>query len=134
MKKIKNLSESNFLKLFFAVITAAFLIAAVCMPDRNSMLSGFLQILSQPCRVTTNYFSVGGFSGTFLNMGSVALIMVTLFHVTKTKVNNVSTLAFFLTLGFCCKPLKACYCSRNLRSWSNHCFCGNYYCNLYKFR
>ena len=34
-------------------------------------------------------------------MGLVALIMVVLFHVTKTKVNNVSTLAFFLTLGFC---------------------------------
>ena len=93
--------ESDFLKLLFAFVAAAFLIAAVCMPDRSGMLSGFLQILSQPCKVTTNYFSVGGFSATFLNMGLVALIMVVLFHVTKTKVNNVSTLAFFLTLGFC---------------------------------
>ena len=89
------------MKLLFAFVAAAFLIAAVCMPDRSGMLSGFLQILSQPCKVTTNYFSVGGFSATFLNMGLVALIMVVLFHVTKTKVNNVSTLAFFLTLGFC---------------------------------
>ena len=93
--------ESDFLKLLFAFVAAAFLIAAVCMPDRSGMLSGFLQILSQPCKVTTNYFSVGGFSATFLNMGLVALIMVVLFHVTKTKVNNVSTLAFFLTLGLC---------------------------------
>ena len=101
MKKIRNMFESDFLKLLFAFVAAAFLIAAVCMPDRSGMLSGFLQILSQPCKVTTNYFSVGGFSATFLNMGLVALIMVVLFHVTKTKVNNVSTLAFFLTLGFC---------------------------------
>ena len=99
MKKIRNMFESDFLKLLFAFVAAAFLIAAVCMPDRSGMLSGFLQILSQPCKVTTNYFSVGGFSATFLNMGLVALIMVVLFHVTKTKVNNVSTLAFFLTLG-----------------------------------
>ena len=101
MKKIKNMSESSFLKLFFVFVGAAFLIAAVCMPDRSTMLSGFWQILSQPCKVTTNYFSVGGFAATFLNMGLVALIMAALFHVTKTKVNNVSTLAFLLTLGFC---------------------------------
>jgi len=101
MKKIQNMSESSFLKLLFAVVGAAFLIAAVCMPDRGNMLAGFWQILSQPCKVTTNYFSVGGYAGTFLNMGLVALIMTALFHVTKTKVNNVSTLAFFLTLGFC---------------------------------
>ena len=101
MKKIQNMSESSFLKLLFAVVGVAFLIAAVCMPDRGNMLAGFWQILSQPCKVTTNYFSVGGYAGTFLNMGLVALIMTALFHVTKTKVNNVSTLAFFLTLGFC---------------------------------
>ncbi|MBQ6839702.1 MAG: DUF1576 domain-containing protein [Oscillospiraceae bacterium] len=101
MKKIKAMSESNFLKLFFAFVGVAFLVAAVCMPDRSTMLSGFWQILSQPCKVTTNYFSVGGYAATFLNMGLVALIMALLFHVTKTNVNNVSTLAFLLTLGFC---------------------------------
>ena len=47
MKKIKNLSESSFLKLVFAFLTAAFLIAAVCMPDRSSMFSGLWQIISQ---------------------------------------------------------------------------------------
>jgi len=101
MKKIKAMSESNFLKLFFVFVGVAFLVAAVCMPDRSTMLGGFWQILSQPCKVTTNYFSVGGYAATFLNMGLVALIMAALFHVTKTNVNNVSTLAFLLTLGFC---------------------------------
>ena len=101
MKKIKNLSESSFLKLFFVFVSAAFLIAAVCMPDRATMFSGLWQILSQPAKVTTNYFSVGGYAATFLNMGLVALAMAGLFHFTKTKVNNVSSLAFLLTLGFC---------------------------------
>ena len=101
MKKIRNLSESSFLKLLFALIAVCFAIAAVCMPDRNSMLTGLWQILSQPCTITTNYFSVGGFAGTFLNMSLVALAMTLLFHFSKTQVNNVSTLAFLLTLGFC---------------------------------
>jgi len=101
MKKIKNLSESNFLKVFFAAITAAFLIAAVCMPDRAQMLSGLWSILSNPSKLSTNYFSVGGFAATFLNMGLVCLAMTCLFHFTKAAVNNVSTLAFLLTLGFC---------------------------------
>ena len=101
MKKIKSMSESGFLKLMFAFVGVVFLVAAVCMPDRSNMMAGFWQILSQPCKVTTNYFSVGGFAATFLNMGLVALIMAALFHVTGTKVNNVSTLAFLLTLGFC---------------------------------
>ena len=101
MKKIKNLSESSFLKLLFAFFTACFLIAAVCMPDRASMFSGLWQILSQPSKISTNYFFVGGYAATFLNMGLVALIMTLLFVLLKATATNVSTLAFILTLGFC---------------------------------
>ena len=35
MKKIKSLSESDFLKLLFGFLSTAFLIGAVCMPDRG---------------------------------------------------------------------------------------------------
>ena len=101
MNKIKNLSEGAFLKLFFAFFSVAFLIAAVCMPDRNTMFSGLWTILSSPCKVTTNYFSVGGYAATFLNMGLVALAMTLLYTLTKAAVNNVAALAFLLTLGFC---------------------------------
>ena len=101
MKKIRNLSESSFLKLFFAFITAAFLIAAVCMPDRADVFAGLGKILTGPTKLSTNYFSVGGYAATFLNMGLVALAMTLLYHFTKTTVNNVATLAFLLTLGFC---------------------------------
>ena len=100
MNKIKNLSESNFLKLLFAFFSAAFLIAAVCMPDRSTMLTGLWSILTSPAKVSTNCFSVGGYAGTFLNMGLLALIIAALYHVSGAAVNNVSTLAFLLTLGF----------------------------------
>ncbi len=101
MKKIKNLSEGSFLKLFFGFLTAVFLIAAVCMPDRAAMFSGLWQIISQPSKISTNYFAVGGYAATFLNMGLVSLICTLLYVCLKAVPNNVSTLAFILTLGFC---------------------------------
>ena len=100
MNKIKNLSEGSFLKLLFAFFSAAFLIAAVCMPDRDKMFIGLWQILSLPSKVSTNYFAIGGYAATFLNMGLVALLSLGLYLVFKGTPNNVSTLAFILTLGF----------------------------------
>ena len=100
MKKIKNLTESSFLRLFFGFVTVCFLIAAVCMPDRKDMFTGLWKILSQPSKISANYFAMGGYAATFLNMGLVALASLALFGVFKGKPNNVSTLAFLLTLGF----------------------------------
>ena len=100
MKKIKNLSEGSFLKLFFAFVSACFLIAAVCMPDRANMFTGLWNILSQPSKISANYFAMGGYAATFLNMGLVCLISLLLFVVFKGTPNNVSTLAVLLTTGF----------------------------------
>ena len=100
MKKIKNLSEGSFLRLFFGFITLCFLIAAVCMPDRKDMFTGLWKILSQPSKISANYFAMGGYAATFLNMGLVGLACFALFGVFKGTPNNVSTLAFLLTVGF----------------------------------
>ena len=100
MKKIAKLPEGQFLKIFFAFLSACFLIAAVCMPDRDTMLPGLLQILSLPSKISANYFSVGGYAATFLNMGLVGLASLLLFVVFKGTPNNVSTLAVVLTIGF----------------------------------
>ncbi len=100
MKKIKNLSEGNFLKLFFGFITLCFLVAALCMSDRAAMFTGLWKILSGPSKLSTNYFAVGGYAATFLNMGLVALISLGLFLVFGGTPNNASNLAFLLTLGF----------------------------------
>ncbi len=100
MKKLKNLPESCFLKLFFGILTAAFLIGAVCMPDRGEMISGLLKIWSQPGKISTNDFALGGFAATFLNMGLVGVCFLALMWITKAEVNNVSTFGFILTLGF----------------------------------
>ncbi len=100
MKKIKNLPESAFLMLFFGFIAGFFLIGSVCMPDRGNLLSGYGKILTSTCKISTNYFALGGYAATFFNMGTVALFCLALFAVLKAPVNQVSTLAFLLTLGF----------------------------------
>ena len=100
MKKIRNLQESSFLKLFFGFITLCFLIAAVCMPDRKDMFTGLWNIISQPSKISANYFAMGGYAATFLNMGLVGLISLGLFLVFRGTPNNVSTLAVILTIGF----------------------------------
>ncbi len=100
MNKIKNLSEGSFLKLLFAFLSACFIIAAVCMPDRATMFSGLWNILTQPSKISANYFAMGGYAATFLNMGLVALISLLLFIVFRGTPNNASTLAVILTIGF----------------------------------
>ncbi len=101
MKRVRNIPESAFLKLFFLFVSVVFLVAAVCMPDRATMFTGLGKILTSTAKVSTNYFSIGGYAGTFLNMGLVALAMTVLYQITGAKLNNVSSMAFLLTLGFC---------------------------------
>ena len=100
MNKLKNMSESSFLKLFMGFISACFVIAAFLMPDRANAFSGLWQIASMPGKITTNYFHLGGYAATFLNMGLVGFICLGLFIVLKGTANNVSSLAYLLTVGF----------------------------------
>ena len=100
MRKIREMSESDFLKGLFVFLSAAFVVAAFFMPDRDTMFSGLWQIWSQPGKISTNDFALGGYAATFLNMGLVGLCFTLLFVVLKATANNVSTLAFILTLGF----------------------------------
>ena len=100
MTKLKKMEESGFLKLVFALFTLAFLIAAVAMPDRGTMLDGFVNIQKLTCKVSTNNFDNGGYAGAFLNAGVVCLILTVLYCLPKVKANAVSFLAFVLTAGF----------------------------------
>ena len=100
MNKLKTMNESSFLKLFMGFISACFVIAAFLMPDRAVAFSGLWQIMSQPGKITTNYFHLGGYAATFLNMGLVGFISLGLFVALKGTANNVSSLAFLLTVGF----------------------------------
>ena len=100
MKKIKNLPQESFLKLFFACISLCFVVAAFILPDRSTAFTGLWKIMSGTCKISTNYFALGGYSATFLNMGLVGLICTALCFLPGAKPNNVTTLGVLLTLGF----------------------------------
>ena len=100
MKKLASMEESKFLKLFFAFVSVCFVIAAFIMPDRAQAFSGLWKIWMGTCKISTNYFALGGFAATFLNMGLVGLLCTALFLIPGAKANNVSTLGVLLTVGF----------------------------------
>ncbi len=99
MKRIKNLSEGSFLRLFFAFVSVCFILAAVILPDRGDALRGFVRIMLNTCKISTNYFAFG-YSATFLNMGIVGLFCLALTYLPGCKPNNATNLAFLLTVGF----------------------------------
>ncbi len=100
MKKINNLSEGNFLRLFFAFMSVCFMIGAAFMPDVEQVYSGLWNIMSRPCKISTNYFSLGGYAATFMNMGLVGLFCTLLCCLPGSKPNQVTTLGVLLTVGF----------------------------------
>ena len=100
MKKLNNLSESLFLKLFFGCLTLCFFVASIFMPDTDRLFEGLVAILTQPSKLTSNYFAMGGYAATFMNMALVGIACLGLFIFFDGKPNNASTLAFILTVGF----------------------------------
>ena len=100
MKKLNNLSESSFLKLFFLFVSLCFVAAAFIMPDRSTIFTGFYKILTSTCKVSTNYFALGGYAATFLNMGLVGLFCWALCWLPGAKAVNVTNFGFLLTVGF----------------------------------
>ena len=100
MKRLNLLPEREFLKIFFLFFSGFFLLAACCMPDRGSMLSGLWRILSNPTKASTSFFSIGGYAATFLNMGLVGLICTALYWIPGQKANHAATLVTILTTGF----------------------------------
>ena len=100
MKKIQNLSESQFLRLFFAFTSVCFMIGAAFMSDVEQIYSGLWSIMSRPCKISTNYFALGGYAATFMNMGLVGLFCTLLCCLPGSKPNQVTTLGVLLTIGF----------------------------------
>ncbi len=100
MKRLNRLCANSFLKLFFLCFSLSFLAAAFFMPDRAEMLPGFLRILSSPTKASTNFFSVGGYAATFLNMGLVGLICTGLYCIPGEKADHAAALVNILTTSF----------------------------------
>ena len=100
MKRLGKLPERDFLRLFFFCFSLSFLIAAFLMPDRAEMLPGLLRIVSSPTKSSTNFFSLGGYAATFLNMGLVGLVCTAFYCLPGQRPSHAATLVTILTTGF----------------------------------
>ena len=100
MKRLNHLSEQAFLKLFFLFFSSSFIVAAFFMYDREHMFTGLLHILRSTTKASTNFFAIGGYGATFLNMGLVGLACTLLCCLPGCRPGPVSTLALILTVGF----------------------------------
>ena len=100
MKNLNKMSEDLFLKIFFTCFSLSFIVASAFMPDVGNMSDGLLRIMNSPTKAATNFFSVGGYSATFMNMGLVGLICTALYCVPGRQANNAATLVTLLTVGF----------------------------------
>ncbi|MDE7262534.1 MAG: DUF1576 domain-containing protein [Oscillospiraceae bacterium] len=88
------------IRLFLLASSAAYLIAALAVPDRGNMLTGFAEILMSPAQLTKDYFIIGSISGTFLNVGLVGLVCAAMTCLPGAVVNGTTIAAYFLTTGF----------------------------------
>ena len=100
MKNLNKMSEDHFLKIFFTCFSLSFIIASGFMPDVDQLSVGLLRILNSRTKAATNFFSVGGYAATFLNMGLVGLICTWLYCIPGRQANNAATLVTLLTVGF----------------------------------
>jgi hypothetical protein len=102
-KQLKN--KKMLLRILFAVSCYILLCAAAAALlydgfSFHNMTRGFVEILTSPSKLTTDYFELGGLAAGLLNVGVVGLICCFLFWAFKTKLNSTSVMAFFLTIGF----------------------------------
>ena len=100
MKNLNKMSEDHFLKIFFTCFSLSFIIASGFMPDVDELSDGLLRIMNSPTKAATNFFSVGGYAATFMNMGLVGLICTWLYCIPGRQANNAATLVTLLTVGF----------------------------------
>ena len=100
MKRLNHLHEDQFLAIFFTCFSLSFLVATAFMPDRHDMIQGLWRILNAPTKSATNFFDIGGYAATFLNMGLVGLICTVLYCIPGRQANNAATLVTLLTVGF----------------------------------
>ena len=100
MKNLNKMHEDHFLKIFFTCFSLSFIIASGFMPDVDQLTEGLLRIMNSPTKAATNFFDVGGYAATFMNMGLVGLICTWLYCIPGRQANNAATLVTLLTVGF----------------------------------
>ena len=102
LSKLRQKSASQILRGMLTAFTIAFLIGALCAPDRGEMLGGLARILAKPSLLTKDYFfiEIGSISGACLNAALVGAICCLMMYLPGAAVAGGTVAAYMLTVGF----------------------------------
>lgn len=102
IKKLRNRSGSTILKYVLSAFTIAFLVGALCAPDRAGMLGGLWRIITKPSLLTKDYFfvEIGSISGAFLNAALVGAVCCLMMFLPGATAAGGTVAAYMLTVGF----------------------------------
>ena len=102
IEKLRKKSSSTILRIVLSAFTAAFLIGALCAPDRTDMLGGLWRIITRPSLLTKDYFfvEIGSVSGAFLNVALVGAVCCLMMYLPGAVVGGGTVAAYMLTVGF----------------------------------
>ncbi len=102
IEKLRKQSSSTILRIVLSAFTAAFLIGALCAPDRTDMLGGLWRIITRPSLLTKDYFfvEIGSVSGAFLNVALVGAVCCLMMYLPGAVVGGGTVAAYMLTVGF----------------------------------
>ena len=100
--KLRGKESSKILRALLSAFSLAFLIGAICAPDRADMIGGFVRILTKPSLLTKDYFfsEIGSISGAFLNAGLVGVVCCAMMYLPGTSIAGGTVAAYMLTVGF----------------------------------
>ena len=101
--KLRKQSDSAILRYVLSAFTIAFLIGAICAPDRSEILSGLWRILTKPSLLTKDYFfiEIGSISGAMLNAALVGAVCCLMMYLPGAVVGSGTVAAYMLTVGYC---------------------------------
>ena len=102
IEKLRKQSSSNIIKYMLSAFTLAFLIGAICAPDRSEMFAGFWRIISKPSLLTKDYFfiEIGSISGAMFNAFLVGAVCCILTYLPGAVAVGGTVAGYFLTIGF----------------------------------
>lgn len=102
LSNLRQKSASQILRGVLSAFTIAFLIAALCAPDRGEMLSGLWRIITKPSLLTKDYFAaeLGSVSGACLNAALVGAVCCLMMFLPGAVTAGGTVAAYMLTVGF----------------------------------
>jgi len=98
MKK-KSIQNEILYKFFYGLV-AVFLIAPFIFDNPSNVFNGFIRIIRTQEVLLTDYFKVGGFGATSLNVGLVTLLTLLMMKYNKIKMSSLAFTSLLTLIGF----------------------------------